>query len=45
VFIPQIAVGVDKIYIFPRSNRQQSADVSTYLNDDGHQAPLMSSQR
>ncbi|HET7238351.1 MAG TPA: hypothetical protein VFI76_04955, partial [Terrimicrobiaceae bacterium] len=37
VFIPQIAVGVDKIYIFPRSGTASNRlDVSTYLDDNGH---------
>jgi hypothetical protein len=40
VFIPQIAVGVDKIYIFPRAGLQSSRlDVSSYLDDNGHPNP------
>ncbi len=37
VFIPQIAAGVDKIYIFPRSGIHSSrGDVSSYLDENGH---------
>ena len=40
VFIPQIAVGVDKMYIFPRSGIHSSRpDVSSYLDENGHPGP------
>jgi hypothetical protein len=40
VFIPQIAVGVDKIYIFPRTGLHSSRlDVASYLDENGHPTP------
>ncbi len=40
VFIPQIAVGVDKIYIFPRAGLVSNRlDVASYLDENGHPGP------